>query len=312
MKQKIALALIVIFSAVFLFSGRKARADFGDYSNYDSGSNWSSSDWDSGSNWSSSDWDSGSNWSSSDWDSSSDSGGSSFGEFVLVIIIIVIAVIYFKFKNHGTPSASSSVSAPVRQNVTVPQNRTDELTAIIQQTDSAFSSTDFLAFVKSTFVQIQNAWSNQDLRPVAGLLHENLYQMTATQIERKKADGVVNHLERISVSQAYLIEFTSDERYENLFVYICAKMIDYQVRTATGELLCGNKTVPYTYHYKLRFTRTTGTKTVNTGFNPDEALHCPSCGAVVKGTAFGVCEYCGSTVTNNRYTWVLEDLSPIK
>ena len=44
----------------------------------------------------------------------------------------------------------------------------------------------------------------------------------------------------------------------------------------------------------------------------EEGFVCPNCGAPIKGTSFGVCEYCGSTVTTGMYDWVLSDFGVVK
>ena len=131
------------------------------------------------------------------------------------------------------------------------------------------------------------------------------------QIQKKIQDGVVNHLERISVNKSYLMSYHTDEKYEYLDVYLAASMIDYQVKEATGEILFGDKTTRWNMQYKMTFMRSVGSLTKDAK-DKEKGLVCPNCGAPLTGTSFGKCEYCGSIVTTGAYDWVLSAFTAIK
>lgn len=313
--QGIALLfLIVVLSSAGL--KMKVEAGFGDFNDYDSGGDWDS-DYDS-------DW--GSDY-DSDWDSDYDddygyyidrsSHTSSTGEgiFVTVLVIVLIAYTVLRSKNDRTRSSSqrsqTRKNAPVKtQQKTLP-DRTSEISAIIRKEDPNFTAPDFISFVKQVYVDIQDAWAKRDLEPVRTVLHQNLYQQTERQIQKKIADGIVNHLERISVNTTYLTSYRRDAEYEYLGVYLAASMIDYQVKEATGEVIFGDKITRWNMYYKMTFMRSAGSKT-RSAKEKEEGFVCPNCGAPIKGTSFGVCEYCGSTVTTGMYDWVLSDFGVVK
>ena len=288
----------------------KAKADWGDYNSYDydfGGSDWGSS-WDSGSDWGSS-WDS--------YDYGGGGGDLSPGIVFIIVVVIVIYALAASKKNGNSNGASNAyrpMQAPVRQPQAPPKpvpNRTDEICRIIQKTDPAFTAPDFQTFGKQVFMDIQNAWMKRDLEPVRAVLHQNLYQQTQRQVERKIADGIVNHLEMIGVNTTYLTSYRQDAEYEYLSMYLAASMIDYQVKEATGQILFGDKTTRWNLFYKMTFMRTKGSKT-RSAKEKDQGIMCPNCGAPLKGTSFGKCAYCDSVVLTGIYDWVLSDFGTIR
>lgn len=326
MKHKIKTAAVRMGTAlvlcIFLMSGMKmkANAGFGDFNDYDSGgwdsdydSGWDS-DYDSG--WDD-DWDDDYDWSSSG--SRSYSGGSINAKdriFAMALRVIIYVVIFFVITgklrhSRRRPQPVQRKAAPVRTQQKVLPDRTAEISRIIREKDPLFTAPDFISFVKQVYVDIQDAWSKRDLEPVRAVLHQNLYQQTERQIQKKIADGIVNHLERISVNTAYLTAYRRDAQYEYLTVYLAASMIDYQVKEATGEVILGNKITRWNMYYKMTFMRSNDSKTRSAG-EKDKGFVCPNCGAPLTGTSFGKCEYCDSIVTTGIYDWVLSDFGVVK
>lgn len=315
-RKKAVFGLAVILLAVFLGMisiGLETEAGFGDFNDYDSGSDYGGgSDYDSGNVW-----DSGSDWDSSDWDGSGD--GSVRGDHSIISLIIVV-FIYFPIifvlvwrekKRRRNTSNPRQVRNTVHKSTRTLPDRTNEISKVIQEKDPDFTAPDFLSFAKKVYMDIQDAWEKRDLRPVITVLHQNLYQQTEKQIAKKIADGIVNHLERISINTAYLTSFRRDAQYEYLTIYLAASMIDYQIREATGEILYGDRTTRWNMYYKMTFMRFAGTRT-RSADEKHRGMVCPNCGAPLKGTSFGQCEYCGNTVTTGEYDWVLSDFGVVK
>ena len=303
------MAIIVLVLVMACSVKTTAQAGFGDFNDYDSG----------GSDWDSDDWDS--DWGSSDYDSysySDDGDGSdvSFGEaFIIFIGIAIVCIVVtnagdkLKKKKQGTTTAGRTVQS--RSQAAAPANKTDEISSQIKEHDPLFTAQDFLAFAGDVYMDIQSAWEKRDLTPVRAVLHQNLYQQTEKQIQKKIQDGIVNHLERISVNKSYLMSYHKDEDYEYLDVYLAASMIDYQVKEATGEILYGDKTTRWNMQYKMTFMRSVGSLT-KSAEDKEKGLVCPNCGAPLTGTSFGKCEYCDSIVTTGAYDWVLSAFTAIK
>lgn len=316
-KQNLFRRLLAVMMLVFVMAFNvqvTAKAGFGDFNDYDS-----SSDWDSSGSWNS-------DWGSGDYDSYSysyssdgDSGDFTIEGVIIAIVIIAVYSIYVcvtsknkKSKSTTTPPASTrQAQTQQRPQATAPEDRTEEISRQIKEYDPLFTAQDFLSFAGDVYMDIQSAWEKRDLTPVRAVLHQNLYQQTEKQIQKKIEDGIVNHLERISVNKSYLMSYHKDEKYEYLDVYLESSMIDYQVKEATGEILYGDKTTRWKMQYKMTFMRSAGSLTRDAR-DKEKGLICPNCGAPLTGTSFGKCEYCGSIVTTGAYDWVLSAFTAIK
>ena len=335
-------AFTVLILGVFTLGLSFRSGAFGDYNDYDydsGGSDWGSSDW-GDSDWSS----------SSDWDSDSDwGGGGSSGDvsglfsliwmifsivppryrcccIVLVIIVfIVITIVKRKklgsnVKNHGNGQPQNSIprtpqQAPVRKQAPLKQlnipNRDMEIGRLISETDPNFTIPDFITFAKNVYMNIQDAWCKRDLEPVRAILHQNLYERTEKQVQKKIADGIVQHLDRLTVNDAYTTSYRRDAQFEYLKVYLNSSMIDYQVKESTGQILYGDQSTRWTMRYEMTFMRSVNAKTPEAGAQ-SIGINCPNCGAPLTGTSFGKCPYCDSLVTTGLYNWVLSDFNAIK
>lgn len=301
------LAVMMLVLVMAFSTQTTAKAGFGDFNDYDSSSDWDSSDsWDS--DWGSSDYD------SYDYDYDDDGGSGEFSPIAIVIglIIVVYSIIESTRKKNKKTSGTATQRAPQhRAPAPAPADQTEAISQQIKAKDPLFTAQDFLAFAGVVYMDIQSAWEKRDLTPVRAVLHQNLYQQTEKQIQKKIQDGVVNHLERISVNKSYLMSYHTDEKYEYLDVYLAASMIDYQVKEATGEILFGDKTTRWNMQYKMTFMRSVGSLTKDAK-DKEKGLVCPNCGAPLTGTSFGKCEYCGSIVTTGAYDWVLSAFTAIK
>ncbi len=296
--------LVALLGIMICFAGTiKTEAGFGDFNDYDSG----------GSDWGSDSWDSGSSW-DDDYYYSGGSGSVSVppGSILLLLFFVfvfprILAAIRKKSGNTATGRTGTQNTRTER----ILPDRTDEISRIIKERDPLFTAPDFLSFTKQVYVDIQDAWCKRNLEPVRGVLHQNLYQQTERQIQKKIADGIVNHLERISVNTAYLTSYRKDAEYEYLTIYLAASMVDYQIKEATGQVILGDKSTRWNLKYKMKFMRSVSSKTRESG-KVERGINCPNCGAPLTGTSFGKCEYCDSIVTTGTYNWVLSDFGVVK
>lgn len=291
-----------------LFGITAVAFDANDYDySYDSGG----SSWDD-------DWGGGS---STYYDSDGGSGGGGgigIGTVIVIVIIVIIIFSAMRNKNGEGGGGSAPVGGGVRPanggqglNVNLP-DRTAQIEQIIKQDDPNFTADDFTAFVKEVYIDIQNAWCKRDLTPVRPVMHTNLYNTTEKQVQSKIDQGVTYHYESIAINTAYLTSYVRDNEYEYLTVYLNARYIDYQTDDKTGNIVRGDKNTRWDFRYKMKFMRSVGTKTTSAGENNMTGHNCPNCGAPLKISSTGVCEYCGSTVTTGLYSWVLSDFSTIR
>lgn len=280
--------------------------DFGNENDYGGGGGW-----DGGNDWDNDDW------GDNDYDYNgghSSSGGSiSIGDIpIIVIVIIVIAIIAVVFSKFKKKNIGSTVRQGTQQgqHILIP-DRTAQIEALIKEDDPNFSTSDFLTFGKQVFVDIQEAWSARDLSKVRVVMHDNLYNQTQKQVDSKIQNGVINKIENIAVSTAYLTAYKYDKQFEYVTMYLNARFIDYEIDEKTGNVLRGDTTNRWEMRYLLKFMRSTGVKTKD-ATNVLESHNCPNCGAPLEMASGGVCEYCGSVVTTGQYSWVLTAYTSVR
>lgn len=272
--------------------------DFGDSNDYDSG---------------------GSDWDSSDNSSSESNGeGLGFGGTLVVFLVVIGIVVYSMIRSKKdskrtttTVGRSQTIQQSAGRNITLP-DRTAQISDLIKQNDPNFSAEDFLSFSRYVYVTIQDAWSKRDLSPVRIYLHDNLYNQTQKQIDRKIANGVINKIENVAVSTAYLTAYRRDKEFEYVTVYLNARLTDYEINEKTGQVLRGDPNARYELRYTLRFARNAGIKTTSANSQTLKSHSCPNCGAPLEMSSSGKCEYCGSTITTGQYSWVLSEYSSIR
>ena len=308
MKKKLTHLITFILAAAILFVIPAVAFDANDYDysyDYDNGSSWDN------------DYSGGGGYTYYDSDGGSGGSGSGLGIVVaLVIIIIIVFAVSRSNKNGGSGSAAQGggvrpANGGQGLNVNVP-DRTAQIEQIIKQDDPNFTADDFTSFVKEVYIDIQNAWCARDLSTVRPVMHSNLYNTTQKQVQSKIDQGVTYHYESIAINTAYLTSFVRDNEYEYLTAYLNARYIDYQTDDKTGNIVRGDKNTRWDFRYKMKFMRSIGSKTNSAGSGEMTGHSCPNCGAPLKISSTGVCEYCGSTVTTGLYSWVLSDFSTVR
>ena len=235
------------------------------------------------------------------------------GPVGFIIILIIIVLVMVKASSNTTRrKQNAAMVIPSNQGrfITVP-DRTAQIENIIKTHDKNFSAFDFITFAKTVYIDIQTAWCKRDLTPVRPVMHENLYNTTAKQVQSKIDQGVVYHYESIAINTAYLTSYAKDAQFEYLTCYLNARMIDYQVDEHTGNVIRGDKTTRWDMRYKMKFVRSVGTLT-RTETDRHDGHNCPNCGAPMEISSSGVCRYCDSVVTTGQYSWVLTEFVTVR
>jgi ribosomal protein L37E len=298
--------------AIFLIVCNFAFADLGNFNDYSSGG--SGGGWDGGSSGGYS-----SSHGSSSWDFSNSSGGS-YGLIItdmygmIIIFAIFGAILLYKFLMDKAEQKVFGVHSLPRNNAyggaqNIPDN-TDAIQKAVMEIDANFSADKFLNWAKEVFITLQTAWSERDWEKARPFETEELYRQHELQIKEYIDKGRINALERININNAYLYRYKRDAKYEYLAVYINARMTDYIIDENTREVLKGNPNEDCFLRYILSFVRKKGFLTaVQSG---SSAVSCPQCGAPVKMTSAGKCNYCGFIVKTGDYSWVLADIEGVK
>ncbi len=282
-------------------SAHYTLADFGDFNDYsdDSGGSWGG-----GGGWDS-DYDS--------YDSGSYSSSSSSGEgSPVALIIVVIIVLWVVLSDRKKKKDGTGTSHIVRQgaNINVPDH-TAQIAEAVSKNDPNFSADKFVANAKDVFMSLQEAWTNRDLEKVRPMVKEEMYAQHEAQVRKMIEGHRINVLDRINISQAYLYNYTIDNEYEQIGVYIMARMKDYYVNEDTKEVIQGDPNAEYYLKYIYTFMRKRGVTTEG-AVSSNNTVACPNCGAPTTITSSGKCEYCGFIITTGNFNWVLSDITGIK
>lgn len=308
-KKKFCRTALLCLAAALCLTGTaaiRARADFGDMNDYDSGGNddWGNDDWGNDS-WDNDSWDSGYSY------DDGDSGGSS-PVYSLIIVVGVTLMFYYISSSGRSRGRSGTVkSHPASRGAAMPADQTAEVEGRIRQTDPEFSAPDFLAFVRNVFMELQDAWMKRDIEPIRPLMHDNLYAQTRQQVEQKKARGIINYMERISVREAWISDMQIVREGGKLYltVILHASMTDYQVEEKTGRVIAGDRQRLWDLYYRMRFVRALDAKTLK---KDGDSYLCPQCGAPLESGAAEICQYCGSVIRGDGSEWVLCEYTVIK
>jgi predicted lipid-binding transport protein (Tim44 family) len=173
--------------------------------------------------------------------------------------------------------------------------------------DPLFGRQSFEDTVSTAFIKIQEAWSKRDMGLARAFLTPALLVRFQAQIDELKRMGRTNHVEQAVIGSVDLAEVSHDGGNDYLTARVVAAAADYTTDDKTGAIVAGTKTIRQFTEY-WTFLRSDSVKTAQ-GKEQIASEHCPNCGAPIKITAVGKCEYCGSDVTTGHFSWVLSEIT---
>lgn len=154
--------------------------------------------------------------------------------------------------------------------------------------------------VHEYFKKIYAAWSENNLLSVRNLLTDRVYESFMFWIKAYQRAGLKNKLENISISNVQFVALDMDKFYESITVRIYASSLDY-VEDSAGRVKGGSSKRARSFSEYWTFIRRTGVEKDVYDFST-----CPNCGAPAdKMGQAGVCEYCGTKISNGDFSWVL-------
>ncbi|MCK6596786.1 MAG: TIM44-like domain-containing protein [Bdellovibrionaceae bacterium] len=158
---------------------------------------------------------------------------------------------------------------------------------------------------EEVFLNLQKAWSEQKWELARPFETDALFQSHYFWIEDYKRKLQRNHIEKVNVQKIVPVALYNDKYYLSFTVRIFAEMIDY-TKDQKGKLISGSNS------RKINFTEY-WTFIKGIGYNHKDAktksmLNCPSCGAGLKISMAGNCEFCSSKITLGQFDWVLSQI----
>jgi len=167
-----------------------------------------------------------------------------------------------------------------------------------------FEINEFMARARSLFLALQEAWTSGQWEKARAYETDCLFNSHRYWIENYTRAGLRNHVEAVKIKQIHLVKIEPDAFYEAITIRIFASALDYTM-DSQGRQRDGSKDQPRSFSEYWTFIRTAGGNVDKTRGDADG---CPSCGAPIKVSAAGVCEYCDSLVTTGSFDWVLSSI----
>lgn len=166
-----------------------------------------------------------------------------------------------------------------------------------------FDWNGFIEMTKSHFLKLQEAWSNRTWELARPFETDHLFSTHRYWIEQYKAAGLVNRLESIEFGKVIVTKIETDAYYEAITVRIFASGFDFTT-DMNGKVVAGSRTERRAFSEYWTFIRRIGCDKAGAIV----AGGCPSCGAELRISMAGVCEYCGSKVVTGDFGWVLSSI----
>ena len=180
-----------------------------------------------------------------------------------------------------------------------------DLEAAKQQLLAEHPDMDFRRFcdrVRHIYHSLQKAWSEQHLDALRPYETDSLFHNHKYWIQEYQRQSLRNVLEEVKLDGLEVVKVRSDKFYDAITCRLRASMIDYTV-DSDGKTVCGSrsKSTKFSEYWTLVRGRDCGGHDKG-----DEA--CPNCGAVLKISMAGECEYCGSKLSSGDFDWVLSEI----
>ena len=172
--------------------------------------------------------------------------------------------------------------------------------------DPDFLTWAFKQRLSNIYIELQHAWQAKDLEPVRPYLTDALFQQYDLQLNNYRRTGTTNVMEQVAVQGITLIGWMQQGNEDVIIARLQARLIDYVVNDATGELVRGSRTAEKYMTYEYSMSRRTGAKTAST--DGMRTVNCPNCGSALDINQSAVCPYCGSTVQAQAANWVISGI----
>lgn len=171
--------------------------------------------------------------------------------------------------------------------------------------DVCFSEDAFLRRTSKAFLQLQNAWCDQNLGPVRHFISDAVHERFTLQLAEMEQMGLRNMMEDVSVVGNKIAQVDVSPQFQTITVRVQATAVDYTM-DGGGKRISGSKT-PQAFAEYWSFIRRPGAQTKDS----DGLLEgsCPNCGTGLQLNQAANCESCGAKVQSGQYDWVLAEIT---
>jgi uncharacterized tellurite resistance protein B-like protein len=222
-----------------------------------------------------------------------------------LVIIIIVALIVMKKKN--LKKQYSTIQTASNRNLNQSQNsgaKQKALTDLIRR-DPQFTDASFIQKATMAFLEIQQAWSNQDLSKVRRFISDGVNERFSLQLAMQEAQGIRNRMDDIQIQGMEIVSVESDAHFDTIHLKITASAKDTDVEIASGRKIRENYSGSFVEYWS--FLRKPGVQTL-AGKGLVEGV-CPNCGAPLELSDSGRCSHCDAIITSGEYDWVLSEIT---
>jgi len=186
---------------------------------------------------------------------------------------------------------------------TVVHPNVDQAWAALLQSDPAITQEAIGRRLQMIYGELNQAWSNLDLATARPFVSDGLFDYLQYWIGAYKQQGLRNVLEEMRLYHWTYARIIRDKYFDSLTVRIWGTGRDYTVESASGKKVSGSsrRERNYTEYWTL----------IRSASRKGEVMaekNCPSCGADMKISMAGDCEYCGTHITSGEFDWVLSKI----
>ncbi len=224
-------------------------------------------------------------------------GGMNTGTIVLIIVVVIIfLIVKSKMKKNNT---ASSILSTFSGDSDVDSSSDNETS--LQNPEGLDNEK-----IKSSFMGIQDAWQNKDLKKVRKWISDGVYQRFNGQFAMMNKLSQINKLTNINIDGIRIARTGTDNGYKTADVAINFTMDDEFISDkypSFNQKFRGESATEYWTFIKK--------EDAKVGKNLYDSNNCPNCGAPFD-TNLGEISRCGScgTLTNNAsYDWVLSEIT---
>lgn len=172
-----------------------------------------------------------------------------------------------------------------------------------EKNNPSFSWGEFQARARLIFAELQGAWSTLKWERARPHETDNLFQMHQYWINAYKQQRLRNVLDQCRVTALQPVKIKEDKFYLAITLRIGAEGYDYTVHE-NGKVVSGSKSNLRYWSEYWTFIRSRNAKPAAARAD----LNCPNCGAPLKVSNAGVCEFCGGKITSGEFDWVLSKI----
>jgi predicted lipid-binding transport protein (Tim44 family) len=175
-----------------------------------------------------------------------------------------------------------------------------EAWADLVRDDPAVTPESLEARLQLVYGELERAWEALDLRTARPFVSDALFNSLQYWINAYRAQGLRNVNEGATLTRWEMAKVERDKHYDAVTLRIFGTGCDYTLDVKTGKVLSGNRKTPRPYSEYWTLIRGAGVRGA-----PKGDKNCPGCGAPLKVSMAGNCEYCNALITSGDFDWVL-------